>query len=116
MSVVRTNGDPRAWRYRSGVTVYVIVSLNIHDRPTYDRYTQALRPTLAPFHGEVLVADDQPRVLEGTSDINRVVMLAFPDRDSFRGWATSPEYQAIIKDRHDSATSTVLLVNGLPAE
>lgn len=94
----------------------MIVQLNIHDRPTYDRYTEAFRPTLAPYHGEVLAADDQPRVLEGSADLNRVVMLAFPDRDAFRGWAGSPEYQAIVKDRHDSATSTVLLVNGLRAE
>jgi uncharacterized protein (DUF1330 family) len=95
------------------VSVYVIVQLTIKDRARYDIYAGALPPTLGQYGGTVLVADDSPRVLEGEWPGNRVVMLKFPDRDAFRAWATSPEYQAIVGDRHASTESVITLVRGL---
>ena len=95
------------------MSAYVIVELSIHDRDRYDVYAGALMATLTPHGGSVLVADDAPRVLEGEWSGNRVVMLKFPDRDAFRAWAGSPEYQAIVGDRHSSSDATILLVRGL---
>ena len=96
-----------------GVSVYVIVQLKIHDRARYDKYAEALVPVLRQYGGEALVADDQPRVLEGEWDGDRVVMLRFADRDAFRTWATSPEYQAIVGDRHAASDAVITLVRGL---
>jgi uncharacterized protein (DUF1330 family) len=95
------------------VSVYVIVQLSIHDRERYDRYAQAFPATLEPHGGKVLVADDSPRAVEGEFPGNRVVLLEFPDRDAFRAWGGSPEYQAIVADRHGSSQATVLFVRGL---
>lgn len=101
------------WLYRVRVSVYVIVQLSIHDRERYDRYAAALLPVLQQYHGTLVAADDQPRVLEGEWPGNRVVLLRFADRDTFRTWATSPEYQAIVGDRHGGSTGVVTLVRGL---
>lgn len=95
------------------MSVYVFVQLNIQDRARYDVYAGALPPTLGPHGGTVLVADDSPRVLEGEWPGNRVVVLRFPDRDAFRAWAGSPEYQAIVGDRHASSEAVITLVRGL---
>jgi uncharacterized protein (DUF1330 family) len=95
------------------VSVYVIVQLTINDRARYDVYAGALPATLGQHGGTVLVADDSPRVLEGEWTGNRVVMLQFPDRDAFRAWATSPEYQAIVADRHASSEAAITLVRSL---
>ena len=91
----------------------MIVQLSVHDRDRYDKYSAALLPVLAQFNGSVVVADDAPRVIEGEWSGNRVVVLSFPDRDAFRAWATSPEYQAIVADRHAGAHTVATLVRGL---
>jgi uncharacterized protein (DUF1330 family) len=39
--------------------------------------------------------------------------MAFPDEPSFRGWADSPEYLEISKDRHAGAGTVTLLVEGI---
>jgi uncharacterized protein (DUF1330 family) len=97
------------------VSVYVIVQLQIHDRARYDKYAEGLVSVLKQYGGELLVADDEPRVLEGEWIGDRVVMLRFADRDAFRTWATSPEYQAIVGDRQAGSNAVITLVRGLPA-
>jgi len=96
------------------MSVYVVVQLTIHDRDRYDVYAAAMPATIDQHGGKVLVADDAPRVLEGEWPGNRVVLLEFPDRDAFRAWAGSPEYQAIVGDRHSSSDAVITLVRGLP--
>jgi len=96
------------------MSVYVIVQLTVHDRNRYDVYAGQLVATMTQHGGKVLVADDAPRVLEGEWSGNRVVMLQFPDRDAFRTWAGSPEYQAIVGDRHASSDAVITLVRSLP--
>jgi uncharacterized protein (DUF1330 family) len=95
------------------MSVYVIVQLSIHDRDRYDVYAAAFPPVLAQYGGTALAADDAPRVLEGEWPGHRVVLLSFPDRDAFRAWASSAEYQAIVGDRHASSEAVVTLVRGL---
>ena len=95
------------------MSVYAIVQLNIHDRPTYDRYMSRFMAVFEKFNGKVLVADDHPRVLQGEWSMNRLVVMEFPDRRSFANWATSPEYQEIAVDREASSTGVILLAHGL---
>jgi uncharacterized protein (DUF1330 family) len=95
------------------MTVYAIVQLNIHDRARYDIYANALMPVLSQYSGRLLVADDEPRVLEGQWTGDRVVVLEFDDRAAFRTFAGSPEYGAIVGDRHGGAESTIVLVRGV---
>jgi uncharacterized protein (DUF1330 family) len=95
------------------MTVYAVVQLKIHDRPTYDRYVARFMAVFEKFSGKVLAADDAPKVLEGKWDGTRVVLMSFPDKQSFFAWAGSPAYQEIAKDRIASAETTVLLAEGL---
>ncbi len=95
------------------MTVYAIVQLKIHDRPTYDRYMSRFMPVFEKFSGKVLVADDNPKVLDGKWDANRIVLMSFPDKKSFFAWAGSPEYQEIATDRIAATEGVVLLAEGL---
>ena len=95
------------------MTVYAIVQLKIHDRPTYERYMSRFMPVFDKFDGKVLVADDNPKVLEGKWDANRVVLMSFPDKKAFFAWAGSPEYQEIAKDRIAATEGVVLLAEGI---
>jgi uncharacterized protein (DUF1330 family) len=65
------------------------------------------------FQGRVLAADESPKVVEGTWDRQKVVLLSFPDEAAFREWAESPEYLEIAKDRKAGADAVILLVKGI---
>jgi uncharacterized protein (DUF1330 family) len=95
------------------VTVYAIAQLRIHDRAPYERYAAAFMPVLRQYGGRLVVADGKPEVAEGEWDGDRVVILAFDDRDAFSTWANSPEYRAIVADRLAAAETTILLVRGV---
>jgi len=95
------------------VTVYAVALLSIHDRARYDRYVAAFMPVLVKYGGRLMAADDHPEIIEGKWPGDRVVMLAFPNRDTFTSWATSPEYRQIAEDRIAAADTTVLLVRSV---
>jgi uncharacterized protein (DUF1330 family) len=95
------------------VTVYAIAQLRIHTQAPYERYAAGFMPVLRQYGGRLVVADGEPEVMEGEWTGNRVVVLAFDDRDAVTTWANSPEYQAIVQDRWDAAETTILLVRGV---
>ena len=94
------------------MTVYAIAQLRFTDRPAYDRYQARFMEVFAKFNGRVLAADESPRVVEGTWDRQKVVLLSFPDAAAFEAWSDSPEYEAIARDRKAGSDAVVLLVRG----
>jgi uncharacterized protein (DUF1330 family) len=95
------------------VTVYAIAQLRFTDRAAYDRYQVRFMEVFRRHPGTLLAADESPQVIEGRWDREKVVLMSFPDEAAFRGWAQSPEYQDISKDRRAGADTLVLLVKGL---
>nr|WP_155258502.1 DUF1330 domain-containing protein [Bradyrhizobium elkanii] len=97
---------------RTSVTVYVIVQLKMTDRAAYDRYQARFFDVFRKFNGRLLSADEQPAVLEGSWDRDKLVLMSFPDEAAFRAWSESPEYVEISKDRKAGAQGIVLLARG----
>jgi uncharacterized protein (DUF1330 family) len=95
------------------VTVYAIAQLRFTDRAAYDRYQARFMEVFRRHPGTLLAADESPRVVEGRWDREKVVLMSFPDEAAFDGWAQSPEYQDISKDRMAGADTVVLLAKGL---
>jgi uncharacterized protein (DUF1330 family) len=95
------------------LTVYAIAQLSIHDRPRYERYAAGFLPVLHQYGGRLLAADEQVEVVEGEWEKDRLIMVSFPDHDTFTTWATSPEYTEIAKDRLGATEGPVLLVHGV---
>jgi uncharacterized protein (DUF1330 family) len=94
-------------------SAYVVAQLSIHDRARYDRYAAAFFPTLQPFGGRLLAADEAPQVMEGDWEREKLVLIAFPDAAAANAWAASPAYRAIAVDRQAGSTAVVLLAEGL---
>ena len=94
------------------MTVYVIVQLKMTDRAAYDRYQARFFDVFKKFSGRLLSADENPAVLEGAWDRDKLVLMSFPDEAAFRAWADSPEYLEISKDRKAGAEGIVLLAKG----
>jgi uncharacterized protein (DUF1330 family) len=106
---------PRHDEERAGdeMTVYAIAQLTITDRAAYNRYQAKFMPVMKQFQGRVLAADENPLVVEGEWDREKVVLLSFPDEKAFREWVKSPEYLEIAKDRKAGSSAVVLLVKGI---
>lgn len=94
------------------MTVYVIVQLRMTDRAAYDRYQAKFFEVFRKFKGRLLSADEQPRVLEGTWDCDKLVLMSFPGEGEYEAWADSPDYREISKDRKAGAQGIVLLAKG----
>ena len=94
------------------MTAYVLAQMSIHDRALYDRYASRFFPTLEPFGGRLLAADEAPAVVEGGWDLQKVVLIAFPDAAMAQAWMGSEAYQSISKDREAATDGTVLLIRG----
>jgi uncharacterized protein (DUF1330 family) len=95
------------------VTAYVIAQLRIHDPARFDRYVAGFMPVLTKYGGRLVATDGEPEVMEGPWRGDRVVVLAFKDRDAAKAWAASAEYQEIAKDRWAAAETILLLVQGV---
>lgn len=97
----------------TAVTAYILAQIKIHDRERYDRYAAGFFPTLAPFEGRLLSADEGPLVLEGAWDGQKAVLIAFPDEALALAWAQSEAYRTISVDREAATEGTVLLLRGI---
>ena len=57
----------------------------------------------------LLAADEHPEVIEGQWEGDKIVLIAFPARETLTTWVISPEYQEISKDRLAAAETTGIL-------
>ncbi len=95
------------------MSCYVLAQLKFRDLPAYRRYQAEFFKIMRPFKGQLLVADEAPRVLEGSWQQDKVVLIWFPDEASFREWQNSEAYQRIARDRIAGAETVSLLLRGL---
>lgn len=109
MIKIRTTDRPRP----GPLPVYLLAEVSIHNRERYDRYAARFLEVLEAHQGVLLAADEEPVVVDGRWQRDKVVLASFPDRDRFERWASSPDYQLISIDRTASTEGTVLLVRGL---
>jgi uncharacterized protein (DUF1330 family) len=94
------------------MSCYVLAQLKFRDVAAYRRYQAQFFEVMRPFKGRLLVADDAPRVLEGTWQQDKVVLIWFPDEAAFREWESSEAYQRIAVDRMTGAETVSLLLQG----
>lgn len=92
---------------------YIIVDIHITDPVVYEEYRRAAAPTLAPYGGRYCVRGGATEVLEGEWRPGRLVVLEFPDSGQARAWWSSPEYTPLRAIRQRSATSSMILVEGV---
>jgi uncharacterized protein (DUF1330 family) len=95
------------------MAAYVIGIIDVNDPDAYEHYKELTPPTIARFGGRYIARGGRSEVLEGDSGPGRFVLLEFESFEKAKEWWTSPEYEAAKPYRHKSATSTILLVEGL---
>ncbi len=95
------------------MSAFVIVDVKVTDPVRYEDYKHLAAPTVAEFGGRYVVRGGAAEVLEGDSSPGRVVVLEFPTAERAKDWWSSDSYAEAKAIRYASATSTMILVEGV---
>jgi uncharacterized protein (DUF1330 family) len=97
------------------MAAYVIAFLEVTDPEAFDAYRKVAGATFAPFGGKPVVVDGPFEVLEGLVHPKSVVVIEFETLEQAKRWYASPEYARSIPMRQQSANTSLILVDGVPA-
>jgi uncharacterized protein (DUF1330 family) len=92
----------------------VVMQHDVTDGPDMARYRDENEKLMERHGGTFVVRGGAPETREGDA-VERVVVLAFPDRDAAQAWYEDPDYQAIAPLRHANATTRMAIVDGYDA-
>lgn len=95
------------------MAAYLLAQVQINDVDGFGDYTSKFAPTLAPFGGMVLAADDAATPVEGTWPAGRVVIIEFATTEMAQAWYESDAYQEISSIRRAHSDASMVIVSGL---
>jgi uncharacterized protein (DUF1330 family) len=91
---------------------YAIFTEKVNDQRAMGAYSQAAIPTALAAGAKILVAGPPVDVLEGEWHGDQTVIAEFVSVEAARSWYNSPDYQAVISQRHAAAESNVVIIGG----
>jgi uncharacterized protein (DUF1330 family) len=92
---------------------YIIVEIEITDPVGYEEYKKQAAATVEQYGGKYVVRGGACETLEGDWKPKRIVVLQFDNMERAKGWFNSPEYIEPRKQRHRTAKTRMILVEGL---
>lgn len=96
-----------------GMPAYLIVNIDITDPKEYDAYRAQVPATIAKYGGKYLVRGGRAEALEGEVQPKRIAVVEFPTYERAVEWWNSPEYAPVKAIRMRSATSDMIVVEGV---
>ena len=95
------------------MAAYVILDIQVTDPVGFEQYKQLAPPALAVYDGKCLARGGRTETLEGDWVPNRLVILEFPDIARAKQWLESPEYREARGLRRQSATTNIVVIDGV---
>jgi uncharacterized protein (DUF1330 family) len=92
---------------------YIIVEIEITDPVGYEEYKKQAAATVEQYGGKYIVRGGACETLEGDWKPKRMVILQFDNMERAKAWLNSPEYVEPRKQRHRTAKTRMILVDGL---
>ena len=92
---------------------YVIVDIDVYDPVVYEEYKKMAPSSIALYGGKYLARGGATEVVEGDWSPKRFVVLQFDSLARAKEWLNSPEYAPALRLRRQSATSRMILTEGL---
>jgi len=96
------------------MSAFLIVEIEVHDEQTYAIYRARIDANVAAAGGTYLVRGGELEILEGNWHPKRVVVIRFDSGEAARRWWSGPGYSDLKAMRHRSATTNMILVEGVP--
>ncbi|OWU86248.1 hypothetical protein ATO6_05270 [Oceanicola sp. 22II-s10i] len=91
---------------------YIIGHITVNDMEEYKEYIRLDTPILERLGGRFIVRGGQAEVTEGTAE-QRHVVIEFPSYAEALAAYHDPDYQKVADIRRRSATSTIMVVEGV---
>jgi uncharacterized protein (DUF1330 family) len=95
------------------MSAFVIVEIAIHSKEKYREYIELAPPSIAIYGGKYIARGGKTVSLEGNWEPERMVILSFPTVKNAEDWWNSEEYAAAKAIRHLTATSKMIILEGL---
>ena len=95
------------------MSAYVIVDITVTDPERYEDYKKLAPPAIAAYGGQYVVRGGKSEKLEGNWEPNRIVILEFESTEKAKEFINSPEYREARALRHETASSNMIVVEGL---
>jgi len=92
---------------------YFVVDLDIRDAQGFEDYRRVVPSLIEKYGGRYLVRGGAFEVLEGGWTPKRLTVIEFPSAARAREFYGSTEYRDIIGLRQKTATTSLVLVEGL---
>ena len=94
------------------MAAYFVFHNRIHNAEKMQEYVSKALETLAPYHPEMLVFDENSQVIEGNTNLPRTIVVKFDSRDAAMAWYNSPAYQEVLPLRLAATEGFSVLVDG----
>ncbi|MGY9046113.1 hypothetical protein P775_25460 [Puniceibacterium antarcticum] len=91
---------------------YIIGHVTVNDAEAYQEYIRRDTPIFESFGGRFLVRGGESETPEGETQ-ERHVVIEFPDFEAAKRAYNDPAYQEVAEIRRKSATSTIILAEGV---
>ena len=92
---------------------YIIVEIEITDPVGYEEYKKQAAATVKQYGGKYIFRGGASETLEGDWTPKRSVVLQFDNMQGAKAWLSSPEYVEPRKQRHRTAKTRMILVEGM---
>jgi uncharacterized protein (DUF1330 family) len=92
---------------------YIVVEVDVHNPTEYEDYKKLTPGSLKNFQGKFIVRGGKTETLEGDWSPKRFVMLEFPSIELAKAWWASEEYAPAKALRQRTATSKMIVVEGV---
>jgi len=95
------------------MAAYVITEIDITDPQGYEEYKKMGPPTVAAYGGKFIARGGRMEILEGSWNPKRIVILQFESVERAKEWWSSKEYGRAKQVRHKTATTNMIVVEGV---
>lgn len=95
------------------MTAYVIFDIHVTDPVRYEEYKKLAAPTVELYGGKYIARGGTTETLEGDWSPTRLVILQFETMEQAKNWHDSAEYSEAKHIRHQTATSKVVVIEGV---
>jgi len=89
---------------------YFLANIRVTDEVVYQKYLEACDAVFEKYEGTYIAVDEAPRVLEGSWQYTKAVLIYFKTEAAFRAWYDSADYREILKYRLAGAVCDTILI------
>ena len=94
------------------MAAYFLLHNRIHNAEKMQEYLSKVGETLAPYHPEIIIVEEDSQVLEGNTNLPRTILMKFDSREDVIAWYNSPAYQKLLPLRLEATEGYAVLVGG----